>query len=178
MKKAFRNTVLATITAIALSAVSAIGADEELKKQTQEAIKAFTNADSSLKKFFDTSAGYAIFPTVGRGGFIVGGQHGTGLVYEKGKVIGEATVTAVTIGAQIGGEAFYEVIFFETSGALFDFKQSKWEMRAEVNAVAASEGASKVAKYRQGVAVFTLPRGGLMAQATVGGQKFDFTPIK
>src|SRR5439155_125482 len=128
MKTAFHNTTLAMLIALAIASVSPILADEELTRQTKDAVKAFTEADPGLKKFFDTSAGYAIFPTVGRGGFIVGGQHGSGLVYEKGKIVGEATVTAVTIGAQIGGEAFYEVIFFETPGAVSNFKESKWEM--------------------------------------------------
>jgi lipid-binding SYLF domain-containing protein len=147
-----------------------------LKAEAQQAIADLTKADSSLKKFFDESAGYAIFPNVGKGGFIVGGARGKGLVYEKAQIIGQATMTQASIGAQVGGQTFAEVIFFETPVALQDFKESRFEMSAEVSAVAASEGAAKAAKYKQGVAVFTLPKSGLMAQAAIGGQKFKFEP--
>jgi len=86
-------------------------------------------------------------------------------------------LTEVNIGAQVGGEHFYEVIFFENPDALKTFKESKYELAAEVNAVAAAEGAAKNAKYQNGVAIFTLPRGGLMVQASIGGQKFKFKPL-
>jgi len=86
-------------------------------------------------------------------------------------------LTDVNIGAQVGGEHFYEVIFFETTDALKSFKESKLEMAAEANAVAAAEGAAKNAKYQNGVTIFTLPRGGLMVQASIGGQKFKFKPL-
>ena len=80
------------------------------------------------------------------------------------------------MGAQIGGQSFMEIIFFKNKAALADFKQGNFELNAQISAVAAKEGASKDASYDQGVAVFTMPRGGLMAEATVGGQKFEFTP--
>ena len=105
-------------------------------------------------------------------------MHGKGLVYEKNKPVGEVTMTEVNFGAQIGGESFYEVIFFENAEVLQDLKDSKTKLSAQVNAVAAANGAAKTAKYDQGVAVFTLPRSGLMAQATVGGQKFKYKPLK
>jgi lipid-binding SYLF domain-containing protein len=113
---------------------------------------------------------------VGKGGFVVGGARGKGIVYEKDNVIGRAIMTQASIGAQVGGQTFAEVIFFETPGALNDFKAGKFEMSAEVSAVAAAEGASKTAKYKNGVAVFALPKKGLMVQASVGGQKFKYEP--
>jgi lipid-binding SYLF domain-containing protein len=131
-----------------------------------------------LKPFFDSSAGYAVFPSVGKGGFVVGGARGKGVLYEKGKAIGHATLTQASIGAQAGGQSFAEVIFFETPHALEDFKSGKFEMSADVSAVAASEGASKSAKYKNGVMVFALPKKGLMVQASVGGQKFKYEPMK
>jgi lipid-binding SYLF domain-containing protein len=167
--------VAALMAMTAISNSTARAAD--LKTEVQGAIDAFNRADSSLKKLFDDSVGYAIFPSVGKAGIIIGGEHGKGMVYEKGKPIGEATLTEVNIGAQVGAEHFYEVIFFETPDALKTFKESKCELAAEVNAVAAAEGAAKNAKYQQGVAIFTLPRGGLMVQASVGGQKFKFKPL-
>ena len=92
--------------------------------------------------------------------------------------MGQATVSKATIGAQVGGQSFSEVIFFETPATLQDFKESKLELTAGVSAVAAAEGAAQTAKYQQGVAVFTMPKKGLMAQAAVGGQKFRFEPLK
>lgn len=149
----------------------------DLRAEAERTITRFKQADPGLQTFFDNSAGYAVFPGVGKGGLIIGGAHGKGLVYEKGQVVGEATLTEANIGAQAGGESFDEVIFFETPEALQEFKQSKFVMSADVNAVVAAEGAEKMAKYQHGVAVFTLPRKGLMVQATVGGQKFKFTPL-
>jgi lipid-binding SYLF domain-containing protein len=168
-------------SALALLLVTALGVDlgvrgDELTTDSEQAMAALQKADSSLKKLIDDSVGYVIFPGIGRGGFIIGGERGKGLVYQKGKVIGEAKVTEINIGAQVGGETYTELILFETPEALRDFKASNWEMSAKVNAVAAAEGAAKNAKFQQGVAVFTLSKGGLMVQATVGGQKFKFKP--
>jgi lipid-binding SYLF domain-containing protein len=177
MRPKLGNVALAALLVTAVFPLTSRAA-EDLKVEAQQAIADLIKADSSLKKFFDDSAGYAIFPSVGKGGLIIGGARGKGLVYEKGKIIGEATMTQATIGAQVGGQTFTEVIFFETPAALQDFKESKFEMSAEISAVVAAEGAAKAAKYQQGVAVFTLPKSGLMVQAAVGGQKFKFEPIK
>src|SRR6185436_12863648 len=174
MKK--RSTTLAVGCMIAMFSVFNTQADEELQKESQEALAQFVKADPTLQPFITNSAGYAIFPSVGKGGFIVGGARGKGLVYEKANLIGEATMSQATIGAQVGGQSFAELICFETPAALEDFKASKFEMRAEANAVVAAEGAAKTAKYTQGVVVFTLPKKGLMVQAAIGGQKFKFEP--
>ena len=152
-------------------------ADKDAQSVT-DAIAQFKASDKALQKWFDTSYGYVVFPTIGKGGAGIGAASGDGRVFEKGAYIGDARVTQVTIGAQLGGQTFSEVIFFETKDALDRFKQEKFEMTAGLSAVAAAEGASKDAKYTQGVAVFTLAKKGLMAEASVGGQKFKFTPIK
>jgi|SRR5688572_23170227 lipid-binding SYLF domain-containing protein len=165
------------VTAVSLSPFAA-QADDDLRKEAEQARASFLKADAGLQKFFDESAGYAMFPGVGKGGFIVGGARGKGVVYQKGNVVGEAVMTQASIGAQAGGQSFSEVIFFETPEALKDFKGGKFEMSAEVSAVAAAEGASKAAKYKNGVAVFTLPLKGLMVQASIGGQKFKFIPAE
>jgi lipid-binding SYLF domain-containing protein len=160
----------------ALSIHTALAA-EDLRNESQDTIAKFKSTDSSLKTFFDNSAGYAVFPNVGKGGLIVGGAHGKGLVYEKGALVGQATMTQASIGAQAGGQSFSQIIFFETPAALQNFKGGNYEMSAEVSGVVAAEGASKAAKYKEGVAVFTVPKKGLMGQATIGGQKFKFEPI-
>jgi lipid-binding SYLF domain-containing protein len=178
MKHKLRNlTLLAVSAAAALSAITVQAADEDLQSRSQQAIANFKNADSSLKPFIDTAAGYAVFPDVGKGGFIVGGARGKGLLYEKGVPTGQATMTQASIGAQAGGQSFAEIICFQTPQALNDFKAGKFEMSAEVSAVAVKEGASKAAQYKDGVAVFTMPKKGLMVSASVGGQKFKYEPL-
>jgi len=177
MKQKNYNRALAVFGMIAvLSAFTAQAADD-LRKEAQQAVADFLKADSTMKTLIDQSAGYAVFPNVGKGGLVVGGAHGDGLVYEKSNVTGKASMTQASIGAQAGGQTFAEIILFETPAALEDFKGGKFEMSAEVSAVAAAEGASKAANYKKGIAVFTLPKKGLMAQASIGGQKFKFEPI-
>ena len=95
----------------------------------------------------------------------------------NGKAVGKTTLSQVTVGAQVGGQAYYEVIYFETAEALASFKKGEWTMAAQVSAVALKSGASANAKYKDGVAVFTLTKAGAMAEASVGGQKFSYEPI-
>jgi len=174
MKRTIRNAALTALLLALGGPTFALG--DELSTEAEKAIKALQSADSGLTNSFSRAAGFAVFPSVGKAGLIFGAEHGNGVVYEKGKPIGEATLTEINVGPQVGGQSFYEVIFFETPEALSNFKESKFEISAEVSAVAASEGASLNAKYREGVMVFTLPRSGLMAQAAIGGQKFKYKP--
>jgi lipid-binding SYLF domain-containing protein len=179
MKQTIRLSILtALLLASAFPVLTTLADDADLYTEAGRAIKVFERADSGLTNLFNRSAGFAVFPSVGKGGFIFGAEHGNGLVYENGKPIGEATLTEINVGPQAGGEAFYEVIFFETADALANFKQSNFEMSAKVSVAVAAEGASINAKYRNGVIVFTLPKSGLMAQVSVGGQKFKFKAIE
>jgi lipid-binding SYLF domain-containing protein len=177
MKRLRRTSALTVLLAATLGMNLGARADD-LQAGAEQARKAFLAADSSLGKLMEEAAGYAIFPSVGKGGFIIGGQRGKGIVFQNGKAIGEATMTEINIGAQVGGETFSELIVFKTPESLRDFKASNWEMSAKVSAVAATEGAAKDAKFDQGVGVFTLTKGGLMVQAAVGGQKFKFKPLE
>jgi lipid-binding SYLF domain-containing protein len=147
--------------------------------------------------FFEDAAGYAVFPTIGKGGIGIGGSHGKGRVYKGDKHIGDVSMTQVTIGFQFGGQAFSQIIFFEDEDALNEFISGNFEFGAQVSAVAitvgveasastagSSAGASTpsssthAADYKQGMAVFTYAKGGLMYEASVGGQKFKFRPNK
>jgi lipid-binding SYLF domain-containing protein len=150
--------------------------EEKLAAQVREVTAQFQKTDSNLAKFFETAHGYALFPRVGKGGAVLGGAHGRGQVFEKGKLVGGSKVTQFTIGLQLGGQTYSEVVFFETKEALDRFKGGKFALSAQASAVAAAEGASTNAKYEQGVAIFTLAQGGLMFEASVGGQKFSFQP--
>jgi lipid-binding SYLF domain-containing protein len=152
--------------------------DEAGLKHATTAIEELQRADPGLSRFFDDAAGYAVFATVGKGAVGIGGAHGTGVLFEKGTSVGETTLTQVTVGLQLGGQSYSEVIFFETEKSLADFKKGGFAMAAQVSAVAASAGASANARYVQGVSVFTLAKGGLMAEASVGGQKFTYRPFR
>jgi lipid-binding SYLF domain-containing protein len=177
MKKIHNMTpTIALCTIVVLSAFAA-RADEDLKAESKQAITNFKNADSTLASYMNNAVGYAVFPSVGKGGFIVGGARGKGVVFDKnGNVIGQSTMTQGSIGAQAGGQTFAQLILFQTQAALDNFKTGKFSIGADVSAVVAAEGASKTARFSQGVAVFTLPTKGLMVQAAVGGQKFSFQP--
>jgi lipid-binding SYLF domain-containing protein len=159
-----------------------------------DTIELFKNAGES-SKFFTSAYGYAVFPTVGKGGLIVGGAHGKGHVYAKGKYIGNTTVTQLSVGFQAGGQAYSQIIFFEDKRALDEFTSGNFEFDAGASAVAitaaaggqagtqgASAGASGGKKdattvgsaYYKGMAVFTIVKGGAMFEASVAGQKFTY----
>jgi hypothetical protein len=161
----------------------------------QEAINVFKKAGESAD-FFRTAYGYAVFPTIGKGGVGVGGAFGKGRVYEKGKYIGDASMSQVTVGFQLGGQAYSQIIFFKDQRALKEFTSGNFAFGAEASAVAitaaagakanttgSSAGASAgrhdaktVGDYHNGMATFTVAKGGLMYEATIGGQKFGYTP--
>ena len=150
------------------------GWDPKMEVKAQEAIAEFKKADPSMKSFFSKAYGYAVFPTVGKGGIGIGGARGAGLVYEQGKAVGKTTLSQVTIGFQLGGQAFRQIIFFENKDALNRFKSGNFTFAAQASAVAAAAGASANANYIDGVAVFTAAKGGLMYEAAIGGQKFSY----
>ena len=174
-----KRLTMCTGLALGLTIVARLSyaSDTDPVADAKKTIAIYKKADPGLAAFFEHSAGYAVFPGVGKGGIGIGGAHGSGVLFENRKPIGKITLNQVTVGAQVGGEAYSEVIFFETPHALADFKQGKSEFSAQVSAVALKSGASANAKYKEGVAVFTATKGGLMAEASVGGQKFSFEPF-
>lgn len=179
------------LLAAALSLLTTtVGADEY-----DDTIAVFKNAGES-GEFFAKSYGYAVFPTIGKGGLGVGAAHGNGRVFEKGRYVGDTSMTQISVGFQLGGQAFSQIIFFQDKRALDEFTSGGFEFDATVQAVAitasatASAGtagsaagaaggkkdAKTVGAYRKGMAVFTVAKGGLMYQAAVGGQKFNYKP--
>ncbi len=162
-----------------------------------DTIAVFKKAGES-GSFFNNSYGYAVFPTIGKGGLGVGAAHGTGRVYEQGKPVGEVKMNQISVGLQAGGQAFSQIIFFEDKRSFDEFTNGNFEFDATAQAVAitasatASAGstgtsagaaagqndANTVGKYRKGMAIFTIAKGGLMYQAAIGGQKFKYTPKK
>jgi lipid-binding SYLF domain-containing protein len=170
-----RATIPAAL-ALTLTFGSTLPASAQENEDVRHAIAEFQKADSGMVKLFNESYGYAIFPGVGKGAIGIGGARGKGWVYEQGKAIGRSTLTQVTIGLQLGGQAYREVIFFKDETALKDFCRGNYELSAQASAVAVTKGASADVKYNGGVAIFTMAKGGLMYEASVGGQKFSFKP--
>lgn len=163
-----------------------------------EAIESFSKAGQS-GEFFKTAYGYAVFPTIGKGGLVVGGAYGEGRVFVNSKHVGDSSMTQLTLGLQLGGQAFSQIIFFENAQAFREFTSGNFEFSAQATAVAITAGVSAEANtgggmaagasggrndattrhagYRKGMAIFTIAKGGLMYEAVLGGQKFTYKPL-
>jgi len=150
--------------------------NEELQLDAAKAILAIKKADPGIEAFFNNAAGYAVFPSVGKGGIVVGGAYGKGLVIVNGQVDGHTTMTQATVGLQLGGQVYSLFVFFKDKAAIDNFKRGNFEFGAQASAVAATAGASADTSYDKGVAVFTHAAGGLMVEGSVGGQKFTYEP--
>lgn len=178
--------------------ILALSAQMTLADSYSEAISSFRGAGESAA-FFDNSYGYAVFPTIGKGGMGIGGAHGKGKVYARGAQIGTSSMTQVTVGFQLGGQAYSQIIFFQDERALKEFTSGNFEFGAQATAVAITAGVSAEAStgggasagasggtnnattthagYRKGMAIFTVAKGGLMYEAALGGQKYSYSPL-
>ena len=185
----FARRWLMTVPVMAMLAMPAF-ADEYA-----DTVEVFRKAGES-GQFFGKSYGYAVFPTIGKGGVGLGGAHGTGRVYAGGQYVGDTSMTQLTAGLQLGGQAFSQIIFFEDKRAFDEFTGGNFEFGAQASAVAITAAASAGAtttgasagasggkhdastkgSYYKGMAIFTVAKGGLMYEATLGGQKFKYTP--
>ena len=191
-KLSFVRMLLSALAVWSFSAV-AHGSDDY-----SETIKVFKGSPN-VKEFFGNSYGYAVFPTIGKGGLVIGGAHGKGQVYKGGAVTGKTSMTQVTIGFQVGGQVFSQIIFFQDKRSYDEFISGNFEFGAQATAVAITAGAqaqagstgrsvgasggsqnvgTQAASYYKGMAVFTHAKGGLMYEASLGGQKFDYEPLK
>ena len=162
--------LLAALALLVLPASSAARTD------AASVIAKFEQKDPGMAKIFADAYGYAVFPTVAKGGLGIGGARGKGEVFERGGKVGTSTLTQVTVGLQLGGQAYSEVIFFKDRAALDDFRRGNFEFDAQVSAVALTARASRDLAYDKGVAIVTMAKGGLMYEASVGGQKFSYKP--
>lgn len=161
-----------------------------------DTIQLFKNSGQSAA-FFDNSYGYAVFPTIGKGGLGIGAAHGGGRVYRQGKYVGDTSMTQLSVGLQAGGEAFSQIIFFQDERAFQEFTKGNFEFGAGVNAVLITAGASgdvgttgknasasggknnasTAGDYHKGMAVFKITKGGAMYEASVAGQKFSYKAV-
>ena len=131
-----------------------------------------------LTLFFENAYGYAVYPDIKKGGIGIGGASGKGQVFVKGEMIGNSKVTQVSFGFQMGGQKYREIIFFKDKFAIDEFTRGNFKLGAQASAVALTAGVSTDAAYNDGVAIFTQAIGGLMYEASVGGQKFSFNPTQ
>jgi lipid-binding SYLF domain-containing protein len=177
MTKRLIAAALLVVPLLAAGRPAATPTGEPDPAKCQETVATFKKKDASLEKFFKDAVGYAVFPTIGKGAIGIGGATGTGCVYAGGTQIGTARLSQVTVGFQLGGQSYSELIFFQTAKTLDGFKNSDFSFDAQVSAVAVTAGASANAAYRNGVAVFTMAKGGLMYEASVGGQKFSYKSL-
>jgi lipid-binding SYLF domain-containing protein len=189
MKRSLLSFLIASLAALTLTSHAA--ADEYTETKDL-----FRNAGQSAS-FFDRSYGYAIFPTVGKGGLGLGGASGRGRVYEQGRYIGDVRLTQLSVGFRAGGQAYSQVIFLQDKRALDEFTGGEFTFGAGVSAVAITAAASATAgttgtsagvsggkrdatttgEFYRGFAVFTIAKGGLMYEAALAGQKYSFTPV-
>jgi lipid-binding SYLF domain-containing protein len=149
-----------------------------MQLEVQSAILALKQKDPGMEDWFKSAAGFAVFPKVGKGAVGVGGAYGKGLVLAGDKVVGKTSLSQLSIGLSLGGQAYAEFIFFKDDTALESFKRGNFELNAQASAVVANAGASADADYDKGVAIFTNISGGVMADASVGGQKFEYTAVE
>ena len=166
------------VVLLALTCVPAIAADKtSLISDARATVQTFEQKDPRVGKFVSGAAGYAGGATIAKGGFIVGGAGGDGVLFVGGQPTGKANMGQASVGAQLGGQTYSEIIFFQSPSALKDFENGNFTLAAQASAVALSAGAAANADYQNGVAVFTASKTGLMYEASVGGQKFTYHPF-
>ncbi len=183
---------LLAVLLLLISASGSVWADDYA-----DTVKIFKEAGASAG-FFDDSYGYAVFPTIGKGGVGVGGAYGKGRVYKKGAYVGDTSMKQLTVGWQFGGQGYSQIVFFQDQRAFDEFTTGKFEFGVQATAVAITAGASASANtsgsstsasggkhdastagsYNKGMATFIVAKGGLMYEASIGGQKFNYKPRK
>ena len=167
--------LLATVAIGSFAMAQTSAKDKKIIADSKEAKAEFIRVDGQMNSLFANAYGYVIFPNVGKGGVGIGGAGGNGIVFRGDAIVGKAKLTQISIGFQWGGQVYREVIFFESKEVFDRFKQDKIEFSGQASAVAATTGASANVKYANGVMIFTQVKGGLMYEASIGGQKFKYS---
>jgi lipid-binding SYLF domain-containing protein len=174
---ALRTTLTALLIVGLLSGCAGTPSDSVMIADARASIVRFVDRDPGLQEWVNHAYGYVVFPSVGKGGFWLGGSYGRGVAFERGEPVGRARIVQGTIGPQIGVQNFAQVIFFQDEAAMRTFQRGNFEFSAQATAVAATAGKAATTSYEKGVAVFIMTKAGLMAEASVGAQKFEYTPL-
>lgn len=178
LTKIFYTPLFILVLLLLASCGSMQNTEEDLISDASDARNELRENHATAAELFESSAGYAIFPNVGKGAYVIGGASGNGVVYENNTVVGYADLKQVDVGLQAGGKAFVEVLFFETKTDLERFKEGSYELGANASAVILEKGASRDIDFQDGVAVVTMPKSGAMAGVSVGGQRFSYQPAR
>jgi len=168
--------ILTVLSACATAPDTEVG-KSDLKRDADAALKLARSTNSDFDSIIRNAPGYAVFPSVGKGAFGVGGAYGRGILYQNGEMAGYTDLSQATFGFQLGGQKYTEILVFENANAINNFRQGNFEFSAQATAVALMSGKGVNAKFRNGVAVFTMNESGLMYEASIGGQKFTFQPL-
>lgn len=169
--------IAALLIVVVLAGCASKPSDTVMISDARATIVRFVDRDPSLQEWVDHAHGYAVFPGVSKGGVGVGGAYGRGVVFERGEPVGRTRIVQATFGAQLGVQRFSQIIFFQDDAALRTFQRGNYELSAQATAIAATTGVAATTSYEKGVAVFLMGLGGLMAEASIGGQKFDYEPL-
>lgn len=172
-----RISIILALVIIFLTGCATTRSDDSMIRESRATVDGFVDRDPGLQSWVDHAHAYAVFPEISKGGFWVGGGFGHGMVFRDGRAIGRTRVSQATVGAQIGAQSYSQIIFFQDESALRTFQRENLEFSAQATAVAASAGRAATTSYERGVAVFIKTRGGLMAEATVGGQRFRYEAL-
>lgn len=177
-----RNLRMSAIVAMVVGLVAcatapkSAGGKQDLEARAAQTLRDMQQRDPALSGLLRSSAGFAVFPDVGKGGFVVGGAFGQGVLYEQGRPTGYVSISEGSIGLQAGGQSYAELIVFKDRFNVEKLKGGDFSLGANASAVALKSGAAAGADFKDGTAVFVMPRGGLMAEASVGGQQINFQP--
>lgn len=169
---------LAMLLAACSTAPSTTTDRNQLHSDADAALAAMKQKDQSLNDFLTNAYGYATFPDIGKGAAGIGGAYGRGEVYEQNNRVGYADMTQATVGAQLGGQEYSELLVFQNKETLDHFKAGNLELAAQVSGVAVTAGGAASAKFQNGVAVFLDVKGGLMGELSIGGQKFSYQQLQ
>ena len=179
MKALGKSALVVTLLVTGLAGCASVPKSEAkrnvLQDDAEAALATMEANDDSLKPLVQNAYGYAVFPTIGEGGFVVGGAHGLGVVYQQGRMIGYVELNQASIGAQLGGKSFSELLLFSGPAPLESLKSGKLTFGADASAIAVTAGAGAQARFQHGVAAFVMPKGGLMANLSVSGQEITYT---
>ena len=178
LKRSYYTALLLSIIFTITLNAQVGGWNPELVQDSKEALKEMIQKSPKLATFKNKAYGYAVFPKITKAGIGIGGAAGRGTVFKNHQVVGSSNLKQASIGLQLGGQQYSEVIFFENKTSFEHFTNGKLKFDAQASAVAITEGASIDAAYHEGVAVFTRTKGGLMYEASIGGQHFKYKPKK
>jgi lipid-binding SYLF domain-containing protein len=145
-----------------------------LQDKAQSTLQSMMSKDSSLRPTLDTAAGYAVLPEIGKGGLIVGGAHGRGVLYQNHHPVGYVELSQASVGAQAGAQSFAELVVFQHQADIERVRQNAYTIGGNVSAAVLSAGAGASTQFQNGVAVFVEPHGGVMAEVSISGQRLKF----